>query len=166
MEIIILAHSRMEKKGKGKEYYKNGKLKYKGKFKDDKYEDKNAKFYYENGEVYTGQFQKGRIFGKGYKTDNDGKKIKELNDGPDSEFDILKRNLVLNFLPLGDIFNIKCNRCNHPSKNHIKLSGEVLQWPTHIVRLYILLLQHVDTIRQPLLQTVYTLCLQKNKCLR
>ena len=127
MEIIILAHSRMEKKGKGKEYYKNGKLKYKGKFKDDKYEDKNAKFYYENGEVYTGQFQKGRIFGKGYKTGNDGKKIKELNDSLDSEFDIFKRNLVLNFLPVGEIFNIKCNRCNHSAKNHIKLSGEVLK---------------------------------------
>lgn len=116
-----------KKEGKGEEYYKNGKLKYKGKFEDDKYEDDDGKFYYENGEVYTGQFQKGRIFGKGYKTDNDGKKIKEVNDGPDSGFDIFKRNLVLNFLPLGGIFNINCNRCNHPSKNHIKLSGEVLQ---------------------------------------
>ena len=96
-----------KKEGKGKEYYKNGKLKYNGKFEDDKYEDDDGKFYYENGDVYNGQLQKGRIFGKGYKTDNDGKKIKEVNDGPDSEFDILKRNLVLNFLPLGGIFNIK-----------------------------------------------------------
>jgi hypothetical protein len=116
-----------KKEGKGKEYYKNNRLKYKGKFVDDKYEDDEGKFYYENGEVYTGQFKNGKIFGKGCKTDNNGKKIKEVNDGPDSEFDILKRNIVLNFLPFGGIFNINCNRCNHPSKNHIKLSGEVLQ---------------------------------------
>ena len=116
-----------KKEGKGKEYYKNNKLKYEGKFIDDKYEDDEGKFYYENGEVYTGQFQKGIIYGKGSKTDNYGKKIKEVNDGPDSAFDVFKRNIVLNFLPFGGILNLYCNRCNHPSKNHIKLSGEVLQ---------------------------------------
>ena len=116
-----------KKEGEGKEYYKNNKLKYEGKFVDDKYEDVKGKFYYENGEVYEGEFQKGIIFGKGCKTDARGAKIKEVNDGPDSDFDVLKRNIVLNFLPLVGIFNINCNRCNHPSKNHIKLNGEVLQ---------------------------------------
>ena len=116
-----------KKEGEGLEYYKNGKLKYKGKFLDDKYEDDTGEFYNENGERYIGQFQKGIIFGKGDKYNNHGQKIKVVEDGPDSGFDIFKRNLVLTFLPFGGMLNINCNRCSHPSKNHIKLAGDVLQ---------------------------------------
>ena len=119
-----------KKEGKGVEYYKNNKLKYKGNFVDDKYEDDKGEFHYENGEVYTGQFQKGMIYGKGCKTDNHGKKIKEVIDGPDTGFDIFKRNLVLNFLHFGEMLNINCNRCKHPAHDHIKESGEVLKCKT------------------------------------
>ena len=110
-----------KKEGKGVEYYKDGKIKYEGKFLDGKYEDDNGKYYYETGEIYTGQFKNGKIFGIGNKT-KDNKVIHELKDGPDTEFDIIKRNLVLNLINIGKgIFNINCTRCNHPSKNHEKV---------------------------------------------
>ena len=119
-----------KKEGKGVEYYKNNKFKYIGNFVDDKYEDDKGQFYYENGEVYTGQFQKGIIYGKGIKTDNHGKKTKEVIDGPDTDFDIFKRNLTLFLLPFGQMLNINCNRCKHPAHDHIKESGEVLKCKT------------------------------------
>ena len=41
------------KNGRGKEYYKNSKIKYDGNFKDDEYDGEGA-YFYENGEVYLG----------------------------------------------------------------------------------------------------------------
>ena len=88
---------------------------------DGKYEDDNGKYYYETGEIYTGQFKNGKIFGIGNKT-KDNKVIHELKDGPDTEFSIIKRNLVLSLINIGKgIFNINCTRCNHPSNNHEKI---------------------------------------------
>ena len=54
-----------KKNGKGRDYYKNGKIKYEGNFLDDKYEDKDAKFYYENGDLYIGEFKNGIQKGNG-----------------------------------------------------------------------------------------------------
>jgi len=57
---IIIDIMRMYKKnGEGKEYYKDGKLKYEGNFLDDEY-DGEGKFYDENGEIYIGQFKNGK----------------------------------------------------------------------------------------------------------
>ena len=57
---IIIDIMRMYKKnGEGKEYYKDGKIKFEGNFLDDKY-DGEGKFYDENGEIYIGQFKNGK----------------------------------------------------------------------------------------------------------
>ena len=42
------------KNGRGKEYYKNGKIKYEGDFINDKYEG-YGKYIWENGEYYIGK---------------------------------------------------------------------------------------------------------------
>ena len=52
------------KHGKGKLYYKNGKIKYEGDFIKDKF-DGYGKYIYENGEYYIGQWQKNLKHGKG-----------------------------------------------------------------------------------------------------
>jgi len=106
-----------KKEGKGVEYYKDGKIKYEGKFLDGKYEDDNGKYYYETGEIYTGQFKNGKIFGIGNKT-KDNKVIHELKDGPDTEFDIIKRNLVLNLINIGKgILEKQLKSLNQKQKN-------------------------------------------------
>ena len=65
------------KNGKFKEYYENGNLKYEGNFQDDEYDDENGKFYFENGEIYIGQFKKGKKNGRGFILDMDGNFLKE-----------------------------------------------------------------------------------------
>ena len=52
------------KYSKGKEYYKNGKLKYEGDFVNDVYEG-DGKYFYENDDVYIGQFKNGKPNGDG-----------------------------------------------------------------------------------------------------
>ena len=54
----------LKKNGEGIEYYKNGKIKYEGNFVDDLYEG-DGKYYYENGDIYIGQFKKGKRNGDG-----------------------------------------------------------------------------------------------------
>jgi len=71
---------------KGKEYYKNGNIKYDGDFVHDKYEG-NGKRIYGNGEYYIGQFLNGLRNGKGieyYKNGNikyDGDFVKDKAEG-------------------------------------------------------------------------------------
>jgi hypothetical protein len=55
-----------KKNGIFKDYYENGQLKYEGNFKDDEYNDEYGKFYFENGDVYTGQFKNGKKHGIGF----------------------------------------------------------------------------------------------------
>ena len=57
--IIIDIMTIYKKNGEGKEFYKDGKIKYEGNFLDDKY-DGEGKFYDENGEIYIGQFKNGK----------------------------------------------------------------------------------------------------------
>ncbi len=53
-------------------YYKNGKKKYEGEWKDDKPNGKGV-YYYENGnKLYEGEWQDGEYDGKGVQYDEDG----------------------------------------------------------------------------------------------
>ena len=74
--IIIEIMNTYKKNGEGKEYYKNGKLKYEGNFRDDKY-DGEGKFYDENGKIYLGQFKEGKKNGNCCII-KDNEKIKEV----------------------------------------------------------------------------------------
>ena len=55
----------LKKNGEGIEYYKNGKIKYEGNFVDDLYDGNDGHYFYENGEIYIGQFKKGKRNGNG-----------------------------------------------------------------------------------------------------
>ena len=72
--------------GKGKEYYKNGNIKYDGDFVNNKYEG-NGKYIYENGDYYIGPFINGLKHGKGiiyYKNGNimyDGDFVNDKREG-------------------------------------------------------------------------------------
>ena len=63
--IIIDIIMSIKKNGKRREFYDNGKIKYEGNFKDDEYEDENAKYYYENEDYYIGPFKNSKKNGKG-----------------------------------------------------------------------------------------------------
>ena len=128
-----------KKNGEGIEYYKNGKIKYEGYFYNDEYHDDNGKFYYENGDIYIGQFKYGRKCGNGCII-NENMLIKEIKDNSitidnsknnkDAIWDSiceLKRQTVQVFMPLGKLFNIKCNRCKHSAKSHAYLMDKVLE---------------------------------------
>ena len=75
--IIVEIMKEYKKNGKFKEYYENGDLKYEGNFKDDEYDDDNGKFFFENGEIYIGQFKKGKKHGKGFILDKNYALLKE-----------------------------------------------------------------------------------------
>ena len=63
--LLILENSNEEKNSIEKEYYDNGKLKYKGQFLEGK---KNGKCveYYDNGNIeFEGEYQEGKRNGKG-----------------------------------------------------------------------------------------------------
>ena len=50
--------------GEGREFYENGKLKYEGNFINDLYEG-DGKYFFENDDVYIGQFKNGKPNGEG-----------------------------------------------------------------------------------------------------
>ena len=85
---IIDVVKNFKRNGEGKEYYKNGKIKYEGNFLNDLYDDDNGKYYYENGDVYIGQFKNGEKYGEGLTYNKEGelinvdeyKKDKLIND--------------------------------------------------------------------------------------
>ena len=56
--------NQMKRFGEGRDFYKNGKLKYEGYFINDVYEG-DGKYFYENGDVYIGQFKNGKANGDG-----------------------------------------------------------------------------------------------------
>ena len=72
---IIDVVKNFKRNGEGKEYYKNGNLKYEGNFKNDLYDDDNGKYYYENGNVYIGQFKNGKEYGEGIIYNKEGEPI-------------------------------------------------------------------------------------------
>ena len=59
IEIIVNMMSTYKKNGERIEYYKNGKIKYEGNFLDDEYNGEGI-FFDENGDIYIGQFKKGK----------------------------------------------------------------------------------------------------------
>ena len=68
---IINIINTLKRNGKGKEYYKNKKIKYEGNFVDDEYDGDDGCFYYENGDIYIGQFKNGKKNGSGFIYDKD-----------------------------------------------------------------------------------------------
>ena len=92
--IIIEVMKEYKKEGERIEYYKNGKKKYEGKFSNDEYDDNNGTYYYENGEIYLGQFKDGKKHGSGCII-KDGKLIKRVeyeNDNLIKELDDEEEN--------------------------------------------------------------------------
>ena len=78
-ELIGPIHAiinQFKKNGEGVEYYENGKKKYEGYFLNDEYEG-NGTFYYENGDIYIGEFKKGKKNGNGIIFDSKSKIKKE-----------------------------------------------------------------------------------------
>ena len=71
-----------KRNGKGIEYYEDGRIKYEGEFVDDEYDDNNGTFYYENGDIYNGQFKNGKKNGDGciFDKNNNLKKIGKFID--------------------------------------------------------------------------------------
>ena len=57
---IINIINELKRNGKGIEYYKSGEIKYEGKFVDDEYDGDDGCFHYESGDIYIGQFKKGK----------------------------------------------------------------------------------------------------------
>ena len=61
LEII----DQLTRNGYGKEYYKDGNIKYEGNYKDDQYDDKEGQYHEENGDIYIGEFKNGKKNGNG-----------------------------------------------------------------------------------------------------
>lgn len=74
---IIEIMEKYKKTGKFRDYDNNGRLKYEGYFKDDEYNDDNGTFYFENGDIYIGQFKNGKKHGKGFIIKNNSRIIEE-----------------------------------------------------------------------------------------
>ena len=79
---IINIINTLKRNGKGIEYYKSGEIKYEGKFVDDEYDGDDGCFHYESGDIYIGQFKKGKKNGSGciYDKDNNLKVEGEFLD--------------------------------------------------------------------------------------
>ena len=97
-----------KKKGKFKDYYENGELKYEGNFEDDEYNDDNGKFYFKNGDIYIGQFKNGKKHGKGFILIKNSGLIKENVEYQNDEY-INKKEEEKN---------------NHSSRNKINIESE------------------------------------------
>ena len=99
----------LKRNGKGIEYYRSGEIKYEGNFVDDEYDGYDGCFHYESGDIYIGQFKKGKKNGSGciYDKDNnlkvEGKFLDdelitiEKSDSNDKENNNNKENEDLKF---------------------------------------------------------------------
>ena len=145
IKTIIESLKEYKKKGKGKDYYEDGKIKYEGNFEDDEYNDDKGKFYDENGNKYEGKFTKGKKNGEFSVYDKDGKLIKKIkyendklieetiisNNSNNSNGDIIvKNNTFRTFLgalyeiykPIGDKYLDMCFcGCGHNSEYHTQV---------------------------------------------
>ena len=142
---IIESLKEYKKKGKGKDYYEDGKIKYEGNFEDDEYNDDKGKFYDENGNKYEGKFTKGKKNGEFSVYDKDGKLINKIkyendklieetiisNNSNNSNGDIMiKKDTVRTLVgslyelykPFGDKYLDMCFcECGHDSEYHTQV---------------------------------------------
>ena len=121
-----------KREGEGKEYYKNKQLKYRGKFENDLYNDTNGIFYEETGWYYTGEFRNGKKNGHCLYFNNYNKLVMdgtfiddEFIEGKDyskylNKIKDLASSVKGVFSPLGNLFGVKCKKCEHVLKNHYK----------------------------------------------
>ena len=103
---------KFERNGFGKDFYKNGDIKYIGYFKNDKYDDDKGIFYYEEGykdDIY--YYEKGDFFIGEFK---EGKKIK--GKIYDKNYNIKFEGLFQNDIPIIDSSDSNSNDSN--SNNH------------------------------------------------
>ena len=132
---IIDVVKNFKRNGEGKEYYKNGNLKYEGNFLNDLYDDDNGKYYYENGDVYIGQFKNGEKYGEGLTYNKEGelinvdeyKKDKLINDYDKKKFmsnnqsnNINSNNIIIHNDQFKYNSDYNQNLDKNPSNNKIK----------------------------------------------
>ena len=135
IRTIIDVVKNLQRNGEGKEYYKNGNLKYEGNFLNDLYDDDNGKYYYENGNVYIGQFKNGEKYGEGLTYNKEGelinvdeyKKDKLINDYNKKKFmsnnqsnNINSNNIIIHNDQFKYNSDYNQNLDKNPSNNKIK----------------------------------------------
>ena len=135
IRTIIDVVKNLQRNGEGKEYYKNGNLKYEGNFLNDLYDDVNGKYYYENGDVYIGQFKNGEKYGEGLTYNKEGelinvdeyKKDKLINDYNKKKFmsnnqsnNINSNNIIIHNDQFKYNSDYNQNLDKNPSNNKIK----------------------------------------------
>ena len=151
--IVLNIMKDYKRNGEGKDYYPDGKIKYEGKFLNDKYEDDNGIFYFENGNYYTGQFKNGKMNGNGYIidknnnlitsglfengalvsefniNDNDNHNLNYKNNNNDDIINEIKNvgSYAINnikYRVIDYFFGERCEKCKHLKKRHSKV-GEI-----------------------------------------
>ena len=144
--IVLNIMKDYKRNGEGKDYYPDGKIKYEGKFVNDKYEDDNGIFYFEYGNFYIGQFKNGLFHGIGYIVDKNNILIKSglfengilvsenniNNISNNNNIGIIKgiKNVgsyAINNIKYGVktgldyLFGDRCEKCKHLKKRHSKV---------------------------------------------
>ena len=147
--IILEKIKKYKRKGEGKDYYEDGKIKYEGNFVDDEYDDEKGKFYDESGNKYEGKFTKGKKNGDFSIYDKEGELIHKNkyeddkliektdinNSGDNDDGNILiNHNSIHDLLgalyeiskPIADkYFDMYLCDCGHGSEFHTQIkSGE------------------------------------------
>ena len=147
--IILDVIKEYKRKGEGKDYYEDGKIKYEGNFVDDEYDDEKGKFYDESGNKYEGKFTKGKKNGDFSIYDKEGELIHKNkyeddkliektdinNSGDNDDGNILiNHNSIHDLLgalyeiskPIADkYFDMYLCDCGHGSEFHTQIkSGE------------------------------------------
>ena len=147
--IILEKIKKYKRKGEGKDYYEDGKIKYEGNFVDDEYDDEKGKFYDESGNKYEGKFTKGKKNGEFSIYDKEGELIHKNkyeddkliektdinNSGDNDDGNILiNHNSIHDLLgalyeiskPIADkYFDMYLCDCGHGSEFHTQIkSGE------------------------------------------
>ena len=147
--IILDVIKKYKRKGEGKDYYEDGKIKYEGNFVDDEYDDEKGKFYDESGNKYEGKFTKGKKNGDFSIYDKEGELIHKNkyeddkliektdinNSGDNDDGNILiNHNSIHDLLgalyeiskPIADkYFDMYLCDCGHGSEFHTQIkSGE------------------------------------------
>ena len=128
--IISEIIGQLKREGKGREYYENGTLKYEGNFKNDEYDDVEGVFYYENGNIYIGEFKNGKQCGVGCIVKPESSFDKIIN----KTGDIL--NKVNNYFvesskglgsAIGSFLGYRCKKCKHHKKEHYKIVDNIYE---------------------------------------